>query len=135
MKKYIGYSAALGVLFTPLLAFGLNFRTYLAAYDSLRILLNWAFGVLLAIAVFAVAYGIFKFVINSGNEQGRKEGRSTILWGVIGIFLMVSLWGLVNLLSSIIELNTQAPTISNSILPTITGLGVTGPGTGTGGGI
>ncbi len=57
-------------------------------------------------AVFALAFllfiwGMFKFFILSGaNEEGREQGKSLMLWGVIAFVMMVSIWGLVNVLST-----------------------------------
>ncbi len=69
-------------------------------------LINLAFPILIAIAVFIVVWGIFKFVLNAGDEEARKTGRSLILWGVVGIFLMLSVWGLVNIVRNTVALDT-----------------------------
>jgi hypothetical protein len=42
-------------------------------------------------------WGMFQLV-RSGSEQSRKEGIQIIVFGVIALFVMVSVWGLVNLL-------------------------------------
>ena len=61
-------------------------------------------------AVFALAFlffiwGVFRYVV-AGDEESRKEGQRIMLWGVIGLFVMVSVWGLVNLLSGSVNLDT-----------------------------
>ena len=70
---------------------------------------NLAFFVLVALAVVVLVWGIFKFIIYAGDEAGRKEGRTVILWGVVGIFIMLSVWGLVNILRGTVSLDDQAP--------------------------
>lgn len=71
--------------------------------------LSVIFPVLLAIAVFVIVWGIFKFILNAGDEEARKTGRSFILWGIVGIFLMFSVWGLVRILTGTIQFeNTSA---------------------------
>lgn len=39
----------------------------------------------------------------------------TILWGVIGVFLMLSVWGLVNILVNTFWLNTTVPSVGNVV--------------------
>lgn len=51
------------------------------------------------IAFIVFIWGVYQFFIGSnGNEEKRKEGRSFILYGFIGFFVMISVWGIVNLL-------------------------------------
>ncbi|MHB8709983.1 MAG: hypothetical protein ACYC6X_00285 [Minisyncoccota bacterium] len=40
------------------------------------------------------------FFIHGGEEGKREEGRTFILWGVIGIVVLFSIWGIVNILLS-----------------------------------
>lgn len=54
---------------------------------------------LVALAVAAFVYGIIKFFLNPDNEEKRKQGKSYMLWGLITLFVMVSIWGLVKILS------------------------------------
>ncbi len=54
-----------------------------------------------ALAFAVLIWGILNyFFLNSGNEEKRKEGRQFILWGIIGVVVLFSVWGLVTLLLS-----------------------------------
>lgn len=55
---------------------------------------------LLALAVVWFLYGVFEFVMNSGSEDKRKEGQSRMIAGIIGIAVMVSVWGLVKIITN-----------------------------------
>lgn len=55
---------------------------------------------LIGLAVVAFVYGIIQYFLNPDNEEKRKAGKSYMLWGVIALFVMVSFWGLVGILSS-----------------------------------
>ena len=46
-----------------------------------------------ALAFLAFIWGIFRFFFND-NEEKRKEGRQFALAGILGFFLMLSIWGL-----------------------------------------
>ncbi len=53
------------------------------------------------LATLAVVYfmmGVFTFIRNADAPDKRQEGFQHMVWGVIGIFIMVSAKGLINLL-------------------------------------
>ena len=61
--------------------------------------------VLLAIAFIAFLYGVAKaYIINGANETERGKGHQLILWAIIGFVVIFGLWGLVNLLGSLLGL-------------------------------
>ncbi len=66
--------------------------------------------------VFAVAFivfiwGVFQYFIAGGaDEEKRENGKSLMLWGIIGFFVMVSVWGLVNILRGTFQTTNVAPT-------------------------
>ena len=53
---------------------------------------------LFALAMVYFLYGVFLFVKNAENPDKRSEGAKGILWGIIGMFIMISVWGIVNLI-------------------------------------
>jgi len=55
--------------------------------------LLWA----LAIAVFF--WGLVKFIARADDAAEREKGRTLILWGVIALVVLVSVWGLVAFLT------------------------------------
>ena len=54
--------------------------------------------------VFALAFiffiwGVFKyFILGGASDETREEGKKFIVWGIVALAVMVSVWGLVNLL-------------------------------------
>lgn len=65
--------------------------------DTLQI----AVPVLVILALVLFVWGVVVFIFNSGDEKGREEGKKKIVWGLVGLFVIVSVWGLVYLLSTI----------------------------------
>jgi hypothetical protein len=57
-------------------------------------------------AVFAIAFlvfiwGLFQYFIYGGaNEDSREKGKQLAVYGVIGFVIMVSVWGLVNVIAN-----------------------------------
>jgi len=72
--------------------------------------------VLMAIAFITFLWGVFKYFIWGGeNESEKAEGRKFAMWGIIGFVVILSLWGLVNILMGALGLsignNPKPPTI------------------------
>ncbi|TSC71201.1 MAG: hypothetical protein G01um101449_56 [Parcubacteria group bacterium Gr01-1014_49] len=50
----------------------------------------------IAIAFITLLWGIYKFfILNADDEAERAKGKQFILWGIIGLAAIVSVWGLV----------------------------------------
>ena len=60
---------------------------------------------MLMVALIVFIYGIVKMIINGDDAEARKEGRQVMLYGVIGLFIMLSAWGIVYVIANSI---TQA---------------------------
>ena len=59
--------------------------------------------VVFAIAFIVFLWGAFQTFILGANDAAVKEkGKNLMLWGLIGFFVMVSVWGLVNILTGTI---------------------------------
>ena len=53
---------------------------------------------LLAAGAFVVfLWGVFEFILHAGDEAKRKEGRSAIMWGLIGLVIIFGAYGIINL--------------------------------------
>lgn len=113
MKKFI----ALGLAFAPAVAFAQQLGGVADASGLIKFLIslfNIASGLILAAAVVFFLWGVFQYVRAAGDEEAQKTGRSHIINGIIGIAVMVSVWGLVNFFTSSAGLQggvQQAPTL------------------------
>jgi hypothetical protein len=60
--------------------------------------------VLFAVAFIVFLWGAFQtFIVGATSEETRENGKNLMLWGLIGFFVMVSIWGLVNILTGTIS--------------------------------
>lgn len=116
MKKII----ALGIAFSPAIAFaqlsgGVGDTSSLVSW--LISAFNIASGLILAAAVVFFLWGVFQYVMGAGDEGAQEKGRAHIINGIIGIAVMVSVWGLVNFfirsagLSNTVQQAPALPTI------------------------
>jgi hypothetical protein len=68
-----------------------------------------------AIAFLVFIWGVFRyFIFGGGDETARKAGKDLMLYAIIGFLVMVSLWGIVNILANGLGLKGD---IDTTILP------------------
>lgn len=67
-------------------------------------LLNSVVPVLIALGVVFFVWGVITYVI-SNDEEAKKKGRDRIIYGLIGLAVIIGMWGLVGLLKNTFGLN------------------------------
>lgn len=67
--------------------------------------------VLFAIAFIVFIWGAFKaFILGATNDSAKDDGKNLMFYGLIGFVVMVSVWGLVNILTNTLGLgDTRGP--------------------------
>lgn len=45
---------------------------------------------LFALATLYFLWGASKFILNADDEQARTEGKDSMIWGIVGIFIMAA---------------------------------------------
>ena len=59
-------------------------------------LINKSIAVVVAIALIYFFWGLAKFLFRiGGDEEAVKEGKRIMKWGVIALFVMICVWGIV----------------------------------------
>lgn len=79
-------------------------------------ILNTLVPFLVGLAVLVIMWGIFGYIRHSADEEKRGEARKYILWGVIFVFIMLSIWGFVNILVNTVPLQKKPPKVE-SVFP------------------
>ncbi len=105
MKK-LGYLGA--AFLTPLFAFAQVNATNASSLGQgiIGLINNVAVPVLFAVAFIVFIWGVFQYFIQGGHDEEKRDtGKSLMLWGIIGFFIMVSVWGLVNILRGTFQFN------------------------------
>ena len=89
---------------------GANFQGLIGAFtDVLKLIIP--FFMLLATVIFL--WGVITYLTAGGEEEKIKSGRTYMLWGIISLFVMIAVWGLVNVLEG-----TFAGVILSKNIPT-----------------
>ncbi len=90
-----------------------NLRTggFVGVVDCVIIFFNYFIYIITALTVVYVVVGAFRLT----NEEKREDGKQMIYHGIIGLFIMSSIWGLVNILDSTFNLSGSSPMIPPTI--------------------
>ncbi|MCF7835689.1 MAG: hypothetical protein K9M15_01030 [Candidatus Marinimicrobia bacterium] len=59
------------------------------------------FLVVLTVAIFI--WGLVEFVAGSDNEEKRSTGKRHLIWGIIGLFIMFAVWGVISIIQNFIS--------------------------------
>lgn len=66
--------------------------------------------VLVILGLIVFIWGVIKYMTADEDTKKRQEGTRFMIWGIVGLFVMVSVWGLVNILTGTFQLeNTTIP--------------------------
>ncbi len=116
MKKILGAVAVLGL---PFVAFAqgntgnnFNFNVFTSSISQIGNIITMLLPITVAAALLFFFYGLAKFVLAAGDDDAREEGKKVMIWGVVALFVMVSVWGLVEFLGSILNIR-QGQSINN----------------------
>ena len=90
----------------PNIAFA-SFDSFLASLN--RLIVNPLISLMFALAVVYFLYGVFKFLANADNENARTEGKTHMMYGIIGMVVMMGVWGITNLLINTLEIEGIDP--------------------------
>ena len=72
---------------------------------------NQAIYLIIAIAVLVFVWNIYQYFFKADPEN-KKDAALYVMYSVIGFFVIISFWGLVNILSGTFRLNTNSPDLN-----------------------
>jgi uncharacterized membrane protein len=73
-----------------------------------------------AIGVLAFFWGLGKWIFSAGDEGARDEGKNIMIWGLVALFVMSSVWGIVRLAQT--TLGVDSGNTNQINLPHVNGL-------------
>ncbi len=56
-----------------------------------------------AVAVVAFVYGVVQMIWHKNDAEAHSRGRIAMVGGLIGMFIMVSAWGIINLVANTVK--------------------------------
>ena len=76
-------------------------------YDIADIL-NFLILMVAGLALLAFFWGLVKFLFRSADKVDKEQGKNLMIWGILALFVMVSVWGIIRVLQK--ELGLQQNT-------------------------
>jgi len=55
---------------------------------------------LASIALLVFVWGVARFIRASGDEKAVKESKNLLIWGVVGLFVLFTIWGIISFLKN-----------------------------------
>lgn len=105
MKKLIALTLSLA----PLSTFAAQITDINGVTSTATNIGNTATTLLISAAVIWIIISVVRYLIAGADTAARKEGGMRILFGVIGLFVILSIWGLVNILRTSFDTQKNAP--------------------------
>ena len=114
MKKFI-----YGVfMFAPVLVLAQNTTALTAIVTFIAATVASLIPIMFGLAIVYFFWGLTKYIRSAGDPKGAAEGKSIMIYGVIAIAIMASIYGLVNYLQSLFGIGATG-TVQ---VPLVTGL-------------
>lgn len=82
-------------------------------------IINPAILLVFAAGFFLFVWGLVQFLRNLEKGSDNEEGKQHMLWGIIGMFIMASVWGIIALLDNTFDLGVFRSTPDVGRLPDI----------------
>lgn len=105
------YIVSLLVLALPVVTFAQDIQ---GGIDTIGEIIAALIPIGIGLALITFIWGILKYVI-AKDEEGQKEARSVMIYGVIALFVIVSVWGLVGLIGNTFGIdqggNVETPSV------------------------
>lgn len=120
-------------LFLPIKSFAA--RNLKDLIGEIFVYLDYAIYLIIGLATVVFVWNVYQYFFTEKGGEDRKKAGEYVLWSVVGFCLILSFWGLVNLLGNTLDLDSTRPRVPYLQNSASGGSGVnTQPNAMTGGG-
>lgn len=103
---------AVALLAVPGFAFAQTLGSVLGTVQGL---LDALIPFLITLAVLYFFWGVAQYILKSDDEEGRRNARNIMIYGIIALFVIVGVWGLVGVIADTFGIQTGGSTDIPSI--------------------
>jgi hypothetical protein len=117
MKKL---ALVIGALVFPLVSFAqdTNLTSFTSLSTGLASIVKTLIPVAFGLAVLFFFWGLATYII--GKDQDKEVAKKRMIWGVIAIFIMSSIWGIVGFISGTLGVGNSTQPGASVKLPSVT---------------
>ena len=112
MKKL---ALIVGALALPLVSFAQQLGNLSNLVTSIGGIVNQIIPILFALALLGFFYGLVMYIF--GKEDNKEQAKKTMIWGVVALFVMASVWGLVAWLGSAVGVDQDTAPVVDPLIP------------------
>jgi len=117
MKKVVKILPfASAILPTFALARDVDFSWITSLATAVGDLVSLLIPIVIAIGLLFFIWGLVTYIAASGDEAAKEEGKRKMIWGIIALFVIVAVWGLVALLGEVVGVG-QGSTVTTPVIP------------------
>ena len=99
MKKNIFTLAFALSIITPAVSFA-ALKGIKDLLTTAKDLINMVIPIVFGIALIFFFWGVAQFILHSGKQEELEQGKQKMLWGIIALFVIVSIYGILAFMSS-----------------------------------
>jgi hypothetical protein len=82
-------------------------------------IINLLIPIVFALALLYFFYGLAQYILHAGEEAAQDEGKRKMIWGIVALFVMSAVWGLVRFLGTALSI-TPGESLPN--VPSVPGV-------------
>jgi hypothetical protein len=112
MKKL---ALIVGALALPLVSFAQSLSSLKTLVGSIGDIINLLIPIMFALALLGFFYGLVMYIF--GKEDNKDQAKKTMIWGVVALFVMASVWGLVTFIGTAVGVDQGAAPSVSPLIP------------------
>ena len=100
---------ALALFLLPLISSAQQQGTLGGITDTILAILNTVVVIVMVLALIYFFWGLAQYILSAGDDAKKAEGRNIMIYGVVALFVMATVWGLVGVLNTTFLGGTTTP--------------------------
>jgi hypothetical protein len=93
---------------------GQNVRNLLGEFGRI---VDLSIGILVTLALAAFFWGLVRYIFKLGGKEGSDEGKKIMTYGLVALFVMVSVWGIITFAQNFIGVNDKEELGTGNLVP------------------
>lgn len=103
-KLASNFGIATGALLIPSVVFAQQLSTLDTIVRSIGTIVNQAIPIAAGLALLGFFFGLAKYIFQAGNDEAQDDAKDIMLWGVIALFLIAAIGGIIAALETTLGL-------------------------------
>ena len=111
------------ILLYPLVSFA-ALNGVMGLLNAIKVLLRSLIPIIFGISLIYFFWGIAQFILHdAGNEKTREDGKKKIMWGVLALFVFISIYGIIKFIGDTLGIETNIRSSASSGTGGVAGTG------------